>query len=97
MAALSSPAVACLAVLSVAGALPMFPAATQGRLPDDRLHQASVKALAGGKLLVAARRLPVFRTSATPSSCSPTSPAMARWAWSSIARATSRWRGCSRT
>ena len=58
MAALSSPAVACLAVLSVAGALPMFPAATQGRLPDDRLHQASVKALAGGKLLVAARRLP---------------------------------------
>ena len=58
MAALSSPAVAFLAVLGVAGALPMSPAATQGLRPDDRLHQAAVKALAGGKLLVAARRLP---------------------------------------
>ena len=32
--------------------------APQGLRPGDRLHQAAVKALAAGKLLVAARRLP---------------------------------------
>ena len=85
MAALPSPAVALLAMLGVAGALPMPPAASQGLRPNDRLHHAAVKALAPGKLLVAARRLPI-RTSATPSSCSPTSPATARWASSSIAQ-----------
>ena len=58
MAALSSPAIAFLAVLGVAGALPTHPSASQGLLPDDRLHQAAVDALAPGKLLVAARRLP---------------------------------------
>ena len=58
MAALSSPAVALLAMLGVAGTLPMPPTASQGPRPNDRLHQAAVKALAGGKLLVAARRLP---------------------------------------
>ena len=58
MAALSSPAVAFLAVLGVAGTLPMHPTASQGLRPGDRLHQAAVKALAAGKLLVAARRLP---------------------------------------
>jgi putative transcriptional regulator len=58
MAALSSPAVALLAALGVAGTLPIHPSAPQGLRPDERLHQAAVKALAGGKLLVAARRLP---------------------------------------
>ena len=38
--------------------LPFHPPASQGLRPDDRLHHAAVKALAGGKLLVAARRLP---------------------------------------
>jgi putative transcriptional regulator len=58
MAALSSPAVALLAVLGVAGTLPMPPTPSQALGQDDRLHQAAVKALARGKLLVAARRLP---------------------------------------
>ena len=58
MAALSSLAVAFLAVLGVAGTLPLHPTASQGARPPDRLHPAAVKALAPGKLLVAARRLP---------------------------------------
>jgi len=58
MAALSSPAIAFLAVLGVAGSLRTHPPAPQSLRPDDRLHQAAVDALAAGKLLVAARRLP---------------------------------------
>jgi putative transcriptional regulator len=58
MAALSSPAVVLLALLGAAGTLPILPAGSQGIQKNDRLHQAAVKALAGGKLLVAARRLP---------------------------------------
>jgi putative transcriptional regulator len=58
MAALSSPAVAVLVLLAAAGALPLHPPAAPGLQPGDRLHQAAVKALAAGKLLVAARRLP---------------------------------------
>jgi putative transcriptional regulator len=58
MAALSSPAVAFLALLGVAGTLPIHPAASQRLRSDERLHQAAVDALAAGKLLVAARRLP---------------------------------------
>jgi putative transcriptional regulator len=57
MAALSTPVAAFLAVLGVAGSLPGRPA-SQGPGQDDRLHQAAVDALAAGKLLVAARRLP---------------------------------------
>ena len=58
MAALSSRAVVLLALLGVAGVLPTLPAESQGLQKNDRLRQAAVKALAGGKLLVAARRLP---------------------------------------
>ena len=58
MAALPSPAVAILALLGLAGALAVRPMAAPGPQPADRLHQAAVKALAAGKLLVAARRLP---------------------------------------
>ncbi len=58
MAALSSPAFALVVTVGIAAALPAHPSATQGVQPDDRLHQAAVDALAAGKLLVAARRLP---------------------------------------
>jgi putative transcriptional regulator len=53
-----SRAFACLALIGLAGWLSMYPAAAQQLRPDDRLQAAAVDALAAGKLLVAARRLP---------------------------------------
>jgi putative transcriptional regulator len=59
VAARYSTAFACLAVLlGLAVLRPAQPLAAQDPRPDDRLRSAAVEALAPGKLLVAARRLP---------------------------------------
>ena len=58
-AARGSAAFACLAaLLALAGSSPSHQLAAQDRRPGDRLRGAAVEALAQGKLLVAARRLP---------------------------------------